>query len=127
MPRIAREPFPIIAVSGGPRERGREHGRLLREQIAVGVERYMERFAHFSGLDRDGAREEARRYIGPIRAYDSSVLEELEGSAEGSGLQFEDVLAMNCRSELMFGSRVIMECSSFALQPSITAARPPHA
>jgi isopenicillin-N N-acyltransferase-like protein len=120
MPTISDETFPIVCVSGEPRERGAEHGRLLRDRIALAVERYMERFAHFSGLDRPAARREALRYTDPIRAYDPEILEEIEGVAEGAGLAFEDVLAMNCRSELMFGSAVIMECSSFALQPSVT-------
>lgn len=123
MPLISNEPFPIISVSGSPRRRGVEHGQLLRERIGVAVDRYMERFAHFASLDREGAHAEARRYIDPIRAYDSTLLEEIEGVAEGADLQFEDVLAMNCRSELMFGSTIIMECSSFALQPEVTADR----
>jgi isopenicillin-N N-acyltransferase-like protein len=121
MPLIANEPFPIVCVSGDPRERGAEHGRLLSDRVALAVERYMERFAHFAQLDRTGARREARRYVEPIREYDHEILAEIEGVSEGASLVFEDVLAMNCRSELMFGSNVIMECSSFALQPSITA------
>jgi isopenicillin-N N-acyltransferase-like protein len=120
MSTIAAEPFPIVCVTGDPRQRGFEHGRGLRERVTLAVDRYMERFAHFAQLDRQAARREAMRYVDPIREYDPAILEEIEGLADGAGLPFEDVLAMNCRSELMFGSSVIMECSSFALQPSIT-------
>jgi isopenicillin-N N-acyltransferase like protein len=120
MPATSHKTFPIISVSGEPRERGAEHGRLLRYQVALAVERYLERFKHFAGLDRAEARREATRYVKPIREYDPDILAEMEGVAEGAGLAFEDVLAMNCRSELMFGANVIMECSSFALQPSVT-------
>jgi isopenicillin-N N-acyltransferase like protein len=120
MAASSTEQFPIIRVGGEPKQRGFDHGRLLRERVALGVERYMERFAHFSKLDRAAARREAVRYIEPIREYDPAILAEIEGIAEGAEVPFEDVLAMNCRSELMFGSSVIMECSSFALQPSVT-------
>lgn len=121
MPLLTNKPFPVISVSGTPFERGVAHGELLRDRIGIAVDRYMRRFAHFSGLDHEDARAEARRYIDPIRTYDNSLLEEIEGIADGADLRFEDVLAINCRSELMFGSSVIMECSSFALQAEVTA------
>jgi isopenicillin-N N-acyltransferase-like protein len=38
-----------------------------------------------------------------IRAYDDGCLVQLEGMAEGAGLDFEDLLALNLRSEVMFG------------------------
>jgi isopenicillin-N N-acyltransferase-like protein len=121
MPLLSTDPLPILTTSGDPRERGRQHGELARERIRHGVERYMQRFRHFSDLDRQGAREEARRYIRPIEEYDAEILEEIRGVAKGAELPFEDVLAINCRSELMFASARIMECSSFALQPTVTA------
>ncbi len=120
MPLLSSAPVPVIAVSGAPRERGRQHGELLRERVRLGVDRYMERFAHFSKLTRDQAREAARAFVAPIEAYDVDILDEIVGIAEGAELPFEDVLAMNCRSELMFVAQR-PECSSFALQPSVTA------
>jgi isopenicillin-N N-acyltransferase-like protein len=113
--------FPVILVEGSARERGRSHGAQLGAQVTEGVEQYLRRFQHFAGLDRAAAHAAARRFVEPIRAYDEEILEEMEGIAEGAGLAFEDVLAMNCRSELMFGTRAPAECSSFALQPTITA------
>jgi hypothetical protein len=50
MPLLATGPVPIVCVSGPPRERGRQHGELMRNSVGLGVERYMERFAHFGGL-----------------------------------------------------------------------------
>jgi isopenicillin-N N-acyltransferase like protein len=120
MPLIASSPVPIISISGTPRERGREHGQLISDRIQLGVERYLERFAHFAGLNRKQAHEVAKTFIEPIRAYDPEILEEIEGIAEGAVLPLEDILAMNCRSELMFATQA-MECSSFALQATITA------
>jgi isopenicillin-N N-acyltransferase-like protein len=120
MGHISTDSLPVITVSGTPRERGYEHGQLLRDRVHLGVERYMDRFAHFSQLTRAQAGETARGFIEPIRSYDPEILEEIEGIAEGAGLPFEEVLAMNCRSELMFATP-LAECSAFALQPTTTA------
>jgi isopenicillin-N N-acyltransferase-like protein len=121
MPMTSAELFPMIVVEGSARERGRAHGAGLGAQVAAGVDQYLRRFQHFGGLDRAGAHAAARRFIEPIREYDPEILEEMEGIAEGAELAFADVLAMNCRSELMFGTRAPAECSSFALQATITA------
>jgi isopenicillin-N N-acyltransferase-like protein len=121
MPIVSTDPVPILRTGGDPRERGREHGALAGERIERGISRYMERFRHFSGFDRQAAREEALRYVDPILEYDPEIVDEIRGVAEGAAVPFADVLAMNCRSELMFASARIMECSSFALQPSVTA------
>jgi isopenicillin-N N-acyltransferase like protein len=121
MPVIQHEPVPVISVGGPPRERGRQHGELLRGRIGLAVDRYMERFRHFASLTRSEAHEEARRYMPAIEGYDAEILDEIRGVADGCELPFEDILAINCRSELMFGAARIMECSSFALQPTVTA------
>jgi isopenicillin-N N-acyltransferase-like protein len=121
MPVIGTEPMPIVLVEGEPRERGRQHGELAGEQVTLSVERYMERFAHYAGLSPDEARRRASEFAVPIREYDPALLEEIEGVAEGAGLRTEDLLAVNCRSEVMFGTAPLMECTSFGLQPQVTA------
>jgi isopenicillin-N N-acyltransferase-like protein len=118
---LAANELPLICVAGTARERGRQHGELLHDRIALAVDRYMERFRYFAQLDRAAARLTARRFVDPIRAYDAEILEEIVGIAEGAELPFEDVLAMNCRSELMFGKNMAAECTAFGLQPSVTA------
>jgi len=118
---LGSEPIPIVSVEGEPRERGRLHGELAGEQVAVSVERYMERFAHYAKLTPDEARRRAAEFAKPIREYDQALLDEIEGVAEGAGFTAEDLLAVNCRSEVMFGTAPVMECTSFGLQPQVTA------
>ena len=120
MPVVGNTPFPILIVEGEARERGRQHGELARDQIGLSVERYMARFQHFAGLTPEQAREIAGSFADPIRDYDPDILEEIEGVAEGSGFRREDLLAVNCRSEVMFGV-AFPECTSFGLQPDVTA------
>lgn len=120
MPVLGHEPIPIILTGGSPRERGREHGELAQDQVGLSVERYMERFAHFAGLSPEDARERAGGFAPVIRDYDPDLLEEIEGVAEGAGFSTEELLAVNCRSEIMF-STPLPECTSFGLAPEATA------
>lgn len=121
MPLLGHDPMTTIQVEGEPRERGRQHGDLARDQVALSVERYMERFSHFAGLTPKDARRRAVEFASVIEAYDPEILEEIEGVAEGAGFKKEDLLAVNCRSEVMFGTAPLNECTSFALQPDVTA------
>ena len=114
-------PFPVVLVDGEPRERGRQHGNLAGSQITIGLERYMERFAHYQNLSPTEVRRRAAGYAEAIREYDPDLLEEIEGIAEGADVDRDEVLALNCRSEVMFGTAPPLECTSFGLQPSATA------
>jgi isopenicillin-N N-acyltransferase-like protein len=120
MPVIGLEPIPILVTEGEPRERGRQHGELARDRIGLSVERYMERFGHFAGLSPSEARSIAASFAPIIGDYDPDLLEEIEGVAEGAGFSTEELLAVNCRSEVMFGV-ARPECTSFGLQPEVTA------
>lgn len=46
---------------------------------------------------------EASKYVQPLQATCSRYLEEIEGLADGAGVTFLDVLALNVRTEIMFG------------------------
>ena len=37
-------PFPLIELSGSPRERGRQHGQAAPDRIKRGIEMYRSRF-----------------------------------------------------------------------------------
>lgn len=123
---MVHTPFPRIRISGGPLERGRQYGELARPQIHSGREGY-ERSFHHSGISWERAVTYARRYAEPIAEAFPTIIAELEGIAAGSGLDFDDVLAMNCRTEIMWSrvnegarARVPAECSSFGFAPERT-------
>jgi isopenicillin-N N-acyltransferase-like protein len=88
---------------------------------------YEEVFGHYASWSWDKVTAEAGRYVSPIRAFRPEYLAELHGMAEGSGLRFEDVLALNVRSEVMFAARARQalsrpvagggECTAFAALP----------
>jgi isopenicillin-N N-acyltransferase-like protein len=122
--------FTLIHVSGGPYERGLQHGRLLRE----GVRRLRDVFYHdvvyYHGRAFGLALQSVmlpilltmRRHIPrPLRL-------EMRGVADGAGVRYWDVLTFNCFDDLLHSLWLIpgaaarlpfigqrFACSSYAL------------
>jgi isopenicillin-N N-acyltransferase like protein len=119
--------YPHVRVEGEPRERGRQYGEQARERMLRSRDAYEEVFDHYAAWSWDKVTGEARRYVSPIRAFRPEYLEEMHGMAEGSALHFEDVLALNVRSEVMFAAKArqalsgpvagVGECTAFAALP----------
>ena len=61
---------------------------------------YARLFAH-CGVDWATACARALNYHPVIEALDPALMREIEGLAEGSGLQVAEVLALNCRTEIL--------------------------
>jgi isopenicillin-N N-acyltransferase like protein len=117
-------PFPLVRVAeADPRARGRIIGEETRAGVVESVAIYEETFAHYTGLGWDEVKVLAGEFAPPIEAYDPPMLAELEGIAEGAGLDLADVLAINARSEIMFGLSVTPppECTVFFAGESATA------
>jgi len=53
-------------------------------------------------LDRGRAVRLARSFIPVIQAFDNDLIEEMKGIAEGAGADFEEILSINVRTELMY-------------------------
>jgi isopenicillin-N N-acyltransferase-like protein len=68
---------------------------------------------------------QAKRFLPHIEAFSPPILEEMRGIADGAGVPLDAVLALNCRSELMFSAaragRLPSECTSFAVAPEANA------
>jgi isopenicillin-N N-acyltransferase like protein len=128
--------FPHVRVTGDPRERGRVYGEQARSRIARSIEAYREVFRAYTGWEWDQVRREAARYEAPIRAFDARYIDEIRGVADGAGVDIEDVLAINVRTEVMFAAKARAaeaakreggngerqgECSAFAVLPEASA------
>jgi isopenicillin-N N-acyltransferase-like protein len=128
--------YPRIRVSGDARERGRQYGEQARERIARSIAAYREVFAHEAGWAWERVREEAAAFRAPIAAHGAKYLEEIEGIAEGAGVDPLDVLAINVRTEVMFAAKarraqatgaaparsaLPLECSALAVTPERTS------
>lgn len=124
----AQTETPTIRVAGAARERGRQYGEQARERVRRSVDLYREVFADYAGWSWERVRAECAPFGPRIADYDRRCLEEIGGIAEGAGLPEIDVLAINVRTEVMFGAAARGDaapprdgCSAVVLMPRITA------
>jgi isopenicillin-N N-acyltransferase-like protein len=116
--------FPRVRVEGGALERGRQYGEQAAERIRRNVEIYRRVFQHYAGWDWDQVATHATAYVAPIAAYRAHFIDEMHGIAAGAGLAFEDVLALNVRTEIMFAAvarAAAGECTAVVALPEATA------
>ncbi|TMN23262.1 C45 family autoproteolytic acyltransferase/hydolase [Lentibacillus cibarius] len=90
----------VLNLNGNPKEIGRQHGEQGKSEISQSIETYERLFYDYQGIDWGQVKERAKIHIPAIESFDPALLEEIDGIAIGSGLSFEDVLALNARSEI---------------------------
>ncbi|HET6630181.1 MAG TPA: C45 family peptidase [Woeseiaceae bacterium] len=117
--------FPVVSVSGPPRERGLSYGRQAGERIAAGVATYKEAFA-VAGIEWSEAMGYAERFRAQIRGYDSDMYAEIEGIAGGSDQPLNAIVALNARTEIIYWRDKERQedrpAASAAMQEECTAA-----
>lgn len=120
---------PEIELSGSPFEKGFAHGSACRAQVLRSLETYRARFARKwrNPFSWDDARAAARAFAPVLVGEFAPYAEEMRGIAEGAGVSFEDVLALNLRSEILYSGLApdapapAGECTAFAALPPATA------
>ena len=114
--------FPLIKVSGEPFERGRQYGEQTANLIQFNLEGYWRLFKHDTGLDRATVLYQARQYAEPIKGYAPHLLNEMRGIAEGAGVSLEEILALNCRTEILSLGAIPLhqECTALFVAPETT-------
>jgi isopenicillin-N N-acyltransferase like protein len=119
--------FPTIRTSGAPYERGRQYGEQARERVLRSIAAYEGVFQHYAKWDWNTVRQQASRYADPIARFGPQYLEEMRGISAGAGVELEDVLAINVRTEVMYAAKVrsagaqlprTLECTAFAAVPT---------
>jgi len=100
------EGMPLLRLQGTPREMGRQHGRLLRNQVRFLVKEFYKAFA----LKLVGI-EGVRAWTAKVRPHiPEHYLEEIKGIAEGAGVDEETLLRVNCvidRLQMVLCSTVV--------------------
>ena len=93
--------FKKVVLSGTPHERGVTYGRECRELIDRTIGDYERYFNNKPNLSWNYAIQMAAKFIPAIEAFAPELMEEMHGIAEGCGRSFDEILAINCRSELL--------------------------
>lgn len=74
-----------------------------RDQVHGSIAFYSKLFQETCSMSWEDVTSEANKYMKPLQATCARYLEEIEGLADGAGVNFLDVLALNVRTEIMFG------------------------
>ncbi len=82
------------------KEQGFLYGQLCSTKILHSRETYSRLFAN-CGISWQQACDKALAMQAAISALDPSFLDEMRGIAQGAGVRYEDILALNCRTEIL--------------------------
>lgn len=106
-----------ITIEGTPKERGMQYGKAVTALIKKNIAFYRTMFQSYD-VTWESAKQHAARFEEPIKEYLPWAIEEMQGIAEGSGASYEDILTLNCRSEILFANPD--GCSCLGLLPELT-------
>src|SRR4051812_18807404 len=107
--------FPIVDTRSceTPRARGEAYGFQARAQIDRSLATYTMLFASCDISWAEAGRR-ATAYREVIQWLDPDLMSEIEGIAIGAGLKTADILALNCRTEILPASFFNSETSKAA-------------
>jgi isopenicillin-N N-acyltransferase like protein len=91
---------PLIEVSGPPRERGRQYGEQAKARILRGIEHYSGQL-ETSKLGWPDIKTIVATFEPTIAAFEASYLDEMKGIAEGAGVDYEAIVLLNARTEIL--------------------------
>ncbi|MFC1563618.1 C45 family autoproteolytic acyltransferase/hydrolase [candidate division KSB1 bacterium] len=119
-----------IVLEGSPYVRGLTHGRVLKKEIAEVVSLWKDDLKRLSGDDPDSFISKFLNktdFIPAIRQFTPDLLEEVRGISDGSGIDFDTMLAFQLVDEIWLNARDVMgeHCSSLGVSrkgasPSMT-------
>lgn len=100
--RHTSKEFPLFELEGSPTDIGTQYGRMAGEQIRRSIEIYKEGFLQNSVPWKQAIRV-AREFMPQIQRYSAAFLEEIQAIAKGAELPVESIVAINARTELLYG------------------------
>jgi isopenicillin-N N-acyltransferase-like protein len=88
----------LTVISGKPRERGKQYGQKFKDAIRAFLDKEI-----YQVCAKQASREELLRYAGKcaeaVKEYSPTIMEELGGIAEGTGLELEEAVLITLHEE----------------------------
>ena len=108
-----------IILTGTPYEMGCKHGSLCKEEVLNSIESYRTRFMNARHYTWQQAKSIAREYLPLLTGDYRRFVEEMQGIADGAGVAFDDILTLNCRTEILYSAHEVPkdddgECTAFS-------------
>ena len=91
----------VLDLDSDPRERGRIHGRTMRDQIRENYHTYVDRF-QAGGAKPPVVLEQSDAWAEFIARDNPEYSEEMLGIAAGAGLSLTEIAMLNARYELAY-------------------------
>jgi len=118
--------LPLIDVSGAPDARGRSYGEQAADRIVLGISNYKTTFSNLD-ISWDEACSIASNFMPILDRDEPELLAEIQGIASGAAVNIEEVLALNCRTEIIYRNGDTTEptdgCTGIIALPCATASR----
>ena len=114
-----------ITLQGSAYEKGLIHGQECKGEVMRSLETYRHRYSVQRHLSWEEAKNLALRFEGVLTGEFAPYAEEMRGIADGAGLEYPDILALNLRSEILYSGLRDMrfepdECTAFSALPPAT-------
>jgi isopenicillin-N N-acyltransferase like protein len=93
-----------VFCSGTPGEVGYHHGSAGKLQISRSIIFYQTLFESKCKMDWEAVKAFASKYEPYLQRHWPQYIEEMQGVANGAGVTYEDILALNVRTEVAFGN-----------------------
>ncbi|MHB8776205.1 MAG: C45 family autoproteolytic acyltransferase/hydrolase [Anaerolineales bacterium] len=109
-------PFPRIIIHGRAYERGQQYGQQAGTYIQYSLAAYHMIFNYYTSWPWEHVRTYAKNFIQAIGNFQPHLVDEMQGIADGAGVPFIDILAINLRTEILnaaFARKAIHECTAF--------------
>ncbi|CEI66347.1 hypothetical protein FVEN_g4268 [Fusarium venenatum] len=91
-----------VRCSGTPYEIGHQYGAAAKDKVNGSLSFYEWLFQETCSMNWEAVRQEAKKYIEPLRNISPRHAEELQGLADGAGVDLLDIVALNVRTEITF-------------------------
>lgn len=108
------QPVQHVKVSGSSHDRGRLLGEAVRQRIEHSLDTYQQLFS-LCDIPWQQAVEKGMRHFDQTAAYSPEFVDELEGVAKGSGIDFKSLFTLNSRTEILpadFLARAVQSATS---------------
>ncbi len=92
----------VLVLQGSPRERGRIHGETLKSKILAHLDGWKDMLGKDTGMNPDQYLAQLLRetnFLPAVARWTPALLEEVKGIAEGSGVDFETIFAVQLGDE----------------------------
>ncbi|KAG0646072.1 Acyl-coenzyme A:6-aminopenicillanic-acid-acyltransferase 40 kDa [Hyphodiscus hymeniophilus] len=93
-----------VLCTGSPHQVGVQHGEAARQQIGRAIIFYQKLFQEKCTMDWEEVKVFGLKYQPYLQASWAQYVDEMRGVAEGAGVTYEDILALNVRTEIAFGA-----------------------